>query len=233
MGTADRALTFEGLLGPAPSVPSNLDRDGRPYVRRTTDGHVIVVTDPLRPLPSLSWVVVYARCPAGCDGGRGVGAHRTDLKPGDRLGDEHVGAWPFLNQWGYHQDWVLEQIDGLQKAVKAHRRTYGVQSAKIGALRADLARARERIRELEAGQRGAPGLPPYVADLPRVLEEHSDGERIGREITGILGAMATSYASLHRPAASRPVAKFFNGCREISGTWLHGRPHDCPKWARG
>lgn len=139
-------LTFERLRGPAPLHPSNLDKHGRPIVRRATDGHVIAVADPLKPFPPLSWIVVYAACPPNCAGA----SHRTDLKQGDRLADCDVGAWPWLNQWGYHEDWVLERIDGLQKQVKSHQRTYGEMAKKIGAVRAELARARERNRELQA-----------------------------------------------------------------------------------
>lgn len=29
-----------------------------------------------------------------------------------------------------------------------------------------------------------------------------------------------------------PVAPFLEGCHQTDGTWIHGRPHDCPKWAR-
>lgn len=25
----------------------------------------------------------------------------------------------------------------------------------------------------------------------------------------------------------------FIGCRQLDGTWIHGRPHDCPRSARG
>ena len=139
-------LTFEGLLGPAPLHPSNLDKHGRPIVRRSNGGHIIAVADPLKPFPPLSWIVVYAGCPPDC----ADTSHSPDLKQGDRLTDRDVGAWPWLNQWGYHEDWVLEQIDSLQRRIKGHQRTYGEMAAKIGTARAELARARERNRELQA-----------------------------------------------------------------------------------
>lgn len=353
-------LTFEGLLGPAPLHPSNLDKHGRPIVRRATDGHVIAVADPLTPFPPLSWIVVYAGCPSDCAGA----SHRADLKQGDRLADHDVSAWPWLNQWGYHEDWVLERIDGLQKQVKSHQRTYGEMATKIGAARAELARARERNRELQAeidspsAERGArlikratddavnkalsnmvmygspldPDLtmaalvhealgvksnfsasasakpmpkapavtsalepddldeddedgawvnePTPPAAIRKRLVELEDGLEYGNEptVSMLLRAVAAVIdehdndsimhscytcdvpftvdrtliavarelgVEIGRPLSARrptpplrvripaiPRERFLPGCRQVDGSWLHGRPHSCPPWMR-
>lgn len=353
-------LTFEGLLGTAPLHPSNLDKHGRPIVRRSNGGHVIAVADPLKPFPPLSWIVVYAGCPSDC----ADASHGPDLKQGDRLADHDVSTWPWLNQWAYHEDWVLERIDGLQKQVKSHQRTYGEMATKIGAVRAELARARERNRELQAEidnpsaeraarlvQRaasnavnktlsnivmygtpvdpdlsmaalvhealgvkssfnadapakltaGAPvvaaapepddleedeedddaraGEPTPPAAIRKRLAELEDGLEYGNEPTvSMLLQALTAVAAEHdndgamhmhhcymcdvpftmdrtliaiarelrveieRPPAARrptpprarmptiPRERFLPGCRQLDGSWLHGRPHSCPPW---
>jgi hypothetical protein len=150
----DAPLTFEGLLGPLPPDVPNHDGQGRPHIRRTNDGHVVVVYEPRDYAPDAPWKVIYSACPDDCTGVRGLEKHHPQVEVGARLTRHMVGPWPYLNQWGYGETWVLQQIDELQRTVRTHRRTYGEQSAKIGALRAELARARECIRELEAGGNG-------------------------------------------------------------------------------
>jgi hypothetical protein len=147
----DQPLTFEGLLGALPADLSNHDAQGRPHVRRTNDGHAIVIYELRDYAPDAPWKVIYSACPDDCAGGIGLVKHRPQAEIGARLTQYMVGAWPYLNQWAYPEPWVLEQINELKGGIKTHQRTYGEQSAKIGALRAELARARERIRELEAG----------------------------------------------------------------------------------
>lgn len=72
-----------------------------------------------------------------------------------------------------------------------------------------------------------------VAGLPGVLAVRPDGDEIANVITGNLArAAAGSAQALELVAAPRPT-QFLAGCRQIGATWIHGRPHSCPKWARG
>ncbi len=150
-------LTFGALLGPAASTGIHTDKHGRPHVRRTVNGHMIAIYAPLGADPEHPWQVIYSNCPPDCDGVSGLETHPVAAPAGSRLTHALVGPWPFLNQWSYHEDWVPEQIDGLKKHIKWQRRDNGMIAAKLGAARAELARAHETIRGLRAEVRGLRG----------------------------------------------------------------------------
>lgn len=274
---ADKPLTFESLLGPAPARSKATDAKGRRLVRRRSEGQVIAVLDPRPYALELPWLVVYC-APDHPDASR--------YPTGRRLSEQEVGPWPFLNQWGYHEDWVLEQIAGLKKYIKALQRTNGQTSAKLGATRAELARAHAKIRELE-DRSAKPQLHPQrteqaeprfnVGDLVDGMGFRRRGEVVEvRHETmptltgtpyetwryGVLwpgtgrrpvtawhsgGELAPHYSPVPRvqpyrerikalkaamPAPRPPEkpARFAASCRQVDGTWLHGRPHTCPAW---
>lgn len=71
-----------------------------------------------------------------------------------------------------------------------------------------------------------------VAGLPDVLAGQPDVDEIANVITGNLARAAVGYVKALEPVAAPRSSRFLAGCRQIGGTWVHGRPHDCPKWAR-
>jgi len=145
-----KPLTFGALLGLAVNTGVHTDKHGRPHVRRTVNGHMTAIYEPVETDPDHPWLLIHCNCPHDCDGVSGLETHPVGAPVGSRLAHRIVGPWPFLNQWGYHEDWVLEQIDGLKKQIKARQRDNGVTAAKLGIARAELARAHEAIRELRA-----------------------------------------------------------------------------------
>ena len=66
-----------------------------------------------------------------------------------------------------------------------------------------------------------------------LVERTIYGNRTG-EITGILGPAneppATPVAAAEDRLPRRRNPRI--GCEENHGTWIHGRPHSCPKWTR-
>lgn len=151
--TEPKPLTFGALLGPAGNMGVHVDKHDRPHVRRTVNGHMIAIYDPIDEDPDHPWLLIHSACPVGCDGVSGLETHPAGAPVGSRFTHALVGPWPFLNQWSYHEDWVLEQIDGLKRLVKAKQRENGMIAGKLGIARAELARAHETIRELRAKAR--------------------------------------------------------------------------------
>ena len=121
-----------------------------PQVRRDNETGTIVVRDG-RAI-TREWLVVYR--PPGTSAPRlePAAVEAWDPYSQDRLADEQVGAWPFLNQCHHPDEWVQSKLDGHERARRAWNKEYGRLSAVIGSLRAELARARERYN---AGQGGA------------------------------------------------------------------------------
>lgn len=72
-----------------------------------------------------------------------------------------------------------------------------------------------------------------MAALGGVLAKHPDGEEIASVVTGNLARAAAGYAKALEPVPAPKPAQFLDGCRKVDGTFIHGRPHSCPKWARG
>lgn len=232
MSEAERS--FESLIGPS-RPPAATDRRGLPLLRRTNDGHVIALNVPEPQHPEHPWLVIYASCTPECPGVyvRGIEPHPTHLKPGYRLNEHAVGPWPFLNQWGYHEDQVLEHLDGQKQENRALRKENGRLSAALGAARAELARAREQLREERSHPIHvlAPQPPPSTSEPSDYLErrrrqgleqaQHAVHEQVRR-------ALFTPGLTRFRRPVPAPKRRFLEGCRQVDGTWLHGRPHTCP-----
>lgn len=56
------------------------------------------------------------------------------------------------------------------------------------------------------------------------------------ELHGVAPAAAEAASSLPKPHADDRLPRVRNpriGCENVDGTWIHGRPHDCPRSARG
>lgn len=64
-----------------------------------------------------------------------------------RRSEAEVATWPFLNQFTLPPDEIQRKLDDGTKRAKALQRENGRLSAIVGALRAQLARERERRRE--------------------------------------------------------------------------------------
>jgi hypothetical protein len=76
-------------------------------------------------------------------------------------------------------------------------------------------------------------VPAYVEGLADVLATHPGGEQVVRVITANLARAAEGYAAALTPRPQPKPGRFLDGCHKVDGTWIHGRPHDCPPWMRG
>lgn len=178
---------------------------------RRGPNRAIVVYDP--GFPARPWHVLYSA-------GEGP-------QIGTWLAEQDTAAWKDLTEARPAVDFeqVAPNTKVYRAAVNAERRENGRLSAKLGEARAELARAQARIRELEAPFGTAQPLP-ITSFVPFTdLEEHAPEPRVP-----IWPPAAVYPVTTRRPDPAG--ARFADGCRNVEGTWLHGRPHTCPGWMR-
>jgi hypothetical protein len=115
--------------------------------------------------------------------------------------------------------------------VNGHDEAIGQLTKIIAVLMGRLGETRLEISDEEAAK-----IPPGAAlSVQRGGFSFSpDGDVAIIELHGV--APAAPAAQLPKPDPADRLPRVRNpriGCEQMDGTWIHGRPHDCPKSARG
>lgn len=169
--------------------------------------------------PARPWRVVYSRDPG---------------RTGMWLTEADVEHWKLLVESDASAATLHRVLTEHGQKLRAERQENGRLSAALGANRAELTRVRRRLLALlrEHAQSAAPAPEPTPAQLRA-------GIGVGRPVFGPDPVAPASWTPLApgetwppAPAASgAPLpGRFADGCRNVEGTWIHGRPHTCPSW---